>query len=179
MRGELPPRRRPWFYDNGAFRDWQAGRDYNGVRWIRDQWRIRDRGLAPDFIVVPDLVAQGVESLAWSALHRRDVAEGSPAYLAVQDGMTPDDVRAALERSALDDLPYAGLFVGGTSAWKLATSATWRDLATALRLSLHVGRCGTPTKVRWARDLGADSIDSCLPLRHEEHLSRFLAACAA
>jgi hypothetical protein len=40
----------------------------------------------------------------------------------------------------------------------------------------HIGRVGTADRVRWARDVSADSIDSSLPLRHREHLTRFLAA---
>jgi hypothetical protein len=83
QRGELPPRRSRWFHDNHAFADWKAGAAFNVVRWERDQWRIRDRRLHPDFVVVPDVVADGERSLAWSAMWRPFVASGVPAYLVV------------------------------------------------------------------------------------------------
>lgn len=72
QRGEVPPRRpNRWFHDCKAFGDWRNGRSFNVVRWERDQWRIRDRKLRPDFVVVPDIVAGGEASLAWSAMWRR------------------------------------------------------------------------------------------------------------
>jgi hypothetical protein len=39
----------------------------------------------------------------------------------------------------------------------------------------HIGRVGTYNRTRWARRIGADSIDSALPLWSEENLQRFLA----
>jgi len=65
---------------------------------------------------------------------------------------------------------------GGSLAWKLETSARWVQLAHARGMRWHIGRVGTADRVRWARDVSADSIDSSLPLRHREHLTRFLAA---
>lgn len=176
IRGELASRKRdPWFYDNGAFRDWKAGVPFDGVRWTRDMWRIRDRKLRPDFIVVPDKVAAGAESLVWSELHRRDVPDGERAYLAVQDGMTIGTVGAHLRELAADGFPYAGLFVGGSLDWKIETAPAWADYAHAAGLRCHVGRVGTPERVRWAKPF-ADSIDSCLPLRCDAHLEAFINA---
>lgn len=176
QRGEIDSRKRdPWFHDNGAYRDWENGRPFNGVRWQRDQWRIRDRKLSPDFIVVPDLVAAGDASLAWSAAERPHVAEGERAYLAVQDGMTAPSVDRHLGELADRGLPYAGLFVGGSLPWKLETAPAWADFAHARGMRLHVGRVGVPDRVRWASAF-ADSIDSCLPLFCDAKLSTFLAA---
>jgi hypothetical protein len=67
VRGE-PARRQPWFYDNnGAYSDYQHGRDFNVTQYVRDlrriaRWPIR----RPDFIVLPDIVAGGAASLAES-----------------------------------------------------------------------------------------------------------------
>jgi hypothetical protein len=176
VRGELLSRKRdPWFYDNGAFRDWQAGKEFNSIRFVRDMRRIRySNGVngAPDFVVLPDIVAAGERSLAFSSLWWHDV-EGLPAYLAVQDGMTSDSVRAWL-----DDNTCAGLFVGGSLEWKLETAASWVALAHELGMRCHVGRVGIPERIRWAAEIGADSIDSCLPLMFQKHLDRFLATMA-
>jgi hypothetical protein len=169
VRGELPARREPFFHDNGAFRDWRAGRPFGCNRWARDMRSLDYTGIVPDFVVVPDIVAGGVESLAFSEFWRDVVPERFPAYLAVQDGMTAADVEPHLAR-------YDGIFVGGSLGWKLATSAEWVRLAHARGLRCHVGRVGVPARVRWARALGVDSIDSSYPLRNAEVLAAFLAA---
>jgi len=169
VRGELPARRHPFAHDNGAFRDWRAGRPFDIGRWLRDMRWMSYRGIRPDFVVVPDIVAGGLASLEWSAMWRDEVPAEFPAYLAVQDGMSVSTV--ALHLSA-----YDGIFVGGTLGWKLATAATWIQLAHGRGIRCHVGRVGTAARVRWARSIGADSIDSCLPLRHREHLAAFVDA---
>ena len=168
MRGELPAAReiRPRLR---AFRDWRADRPFDVTRWDRDMRWMLYRGIRPDFVVVPDIVAGGLASVAWSAFWRDTVPEEFPAYLAVQDGMTAADVVPHLP-------PYAGIFVGGSLPWKLATSAAWVQLARGHGLHCYIGRVGTAARVRWARSIGASSIDSCLPLRAGEHLAAFLAA---
>ena len=173
QRGELPPRRSRWFHDCRVFADWRAGRAFDGVRWMRDQWRIRDRGLRPDFVVVPDVVAGGEDSLEFSARERPFVAPDAPAYLVVQDGMTTERVGQWLIEQPD---PYHGIFVGGTLEWKLATSAAWVTFAHECGMKCHIGRCGPPDRVRWAHAIGADSIDSCLPLRDRGKLRAFVDA---
>src|SRR5262245_38166756 len=73
-RGELPPRRTPWFHDCGAFADWMNGRAFDYVRWTRDLRYMRQRIEAgklapPDFVVLPDRVAAGLDSLTFSLDH--------------------------------------------------------------------------------------------------------------
>lgn len=176
-RGEMPPRRTPWFYDNGAFKDWRNGQEFNTVRFMRDMSKITtdiEKGwnTAPDFIVVPDLVAAGVESLdesnGWLEwLKDRNV----PLYLAVQDGMTTEDVAPLIEFQN-----YGGIFVGGTVKWKRETAAVWCELAAWMSVPAHIGRCGTDKKVLWAHSIGASSIDSSFPLWCSDHMNKFIAA---
>jgi hypothetical protein len=173
QRGELPPKRSRWFHDCRVFADWRSGRAFDGVRWERDQWRIRDRGMRPDFVVVPDIVAGGEASLAWSATWRPFVAPDVQAYLVVQDGMTTARVGAWLTEQPD---PYHGMFVGGRLEWKLETGAAWVAFAHERGMKCHIGRCGPPDRVRWARAIGADSIDSSLPLRDRGKLRAFLGA---
>jgi len=168
QRGEFPPRRMShgWFFDNGAFADWQKGRVFNERVWGADLERIASEGPTPDFVVLPDRVADA-ESLAFSISwvpRARDVA---PMALVVQDGMDDADVARAVERHGI-----AVLFVGGSLAWKLQTGAAWVRLAHRLGVRCHIGRVGTAPRVRWARECGADSVDSCTPLWS---MSNFLA----
>lgn len=165
-RGEFPPRRTPWFMDNGAFGDWLAGRGFNVKAYERDLAKLIASNLRPDFLVVPDIVAGGHDSLRFSLSWVERLSSLAPLYFVVQDGMG--------EEIALDMKPFAGLFVGGSLPWKLKTGAQWVQLAHELGLRCHIGRVGTERRVRWARRIGADSIDSALPLFSEGNFRRFL-----
>jgi len=171
-RGELPPRRLPFAYDNGAFKDWTADRPFNLVRYERDLRWMAYNDCLPDFICAPDVVGQGRESLDWSLFCTGPEGEFVPdalrdrVYLVVQNGMS--------ERLLAPHLDvFAGIFVGGTLEWKLETGEEWVKLAHRRGLRCHVGRVGTEERVRWARYIGVDSIDSALPLWSEENLARF------
>lgn len=169
--GELPARRSPFFHDNGAFRDFEAGRPFSVNRWMRDMRWLSYRSIVPDFVVVPDLVGGGAASLAMSTMWRDLAAGTGPAYLAVQNGMDESEIAEVIVRDN-----YAGIFVGGDLPWKLATAPAWIRLAHDLGLRCHVGRVGPPDRVEWARSIGAESIDSSLPVMHEKHLRSFLVA---
>lgn len=169
VREEFPPRRSPWVFDNGAFKDWHSGREFRAEVYQRSIDRLAlDGTRRPDFIVAPDIVAAGLASLRFSEswVKRLEWLE-LPIYLVVQDGMTAPDVVAAMA-------PYAGLFVGGSLEWKLRTAPEWVSLAHAHDRKCHVGRMGTCPRVRAARRWGVDSIDSALPLWSRKNLERFV-----
>jgi hypothetical protein len=175
VRGELPPRRNPWAYDNGAYKDWKSDRPFDINRYTRDLRRIRNEGFPnPDFVVLPDIPGEGrksfEQSVSWlewtrSTLHPTKV----PLYLAVQDGMEEMTQEIA-------DLDVDGLFVGGTLDWKLVWGAAWVAIAHRQDRKCHIGRVGTAQRVKWALEIGVDSIDSCQPLRNEVEFERFCRA---
>jgi hypothetical protein len=168
----LPPRRFPWFLDNGAFPAWKAGRPFDGERFQKALEKLDRIPRGPDFIVVPDKVAGGLDSLWFSLTWAPHVARtGAPLYLAVQDGMTEEDLVPHLK-------PFAGLFVGGTTEWKLRTGGAWAAFAHAHGRRCHIGRVGSMKRIRWALSTGADSIDSSLPLWSAEKLRRMVRALA-
>lgn len=172
QRHETPARRRPWVLDNGAFGDWQSGRPWRAEVFASAcAWAAAQTGSdRPGWVVCPDRVATGLESLAFSLAWLDSSASSFPGlrwYLAVQDGMTAADVRPFASQ-------FAGLFVGGTLPWKIETAARWVEFAHDLGKQCHIGRVGTYHRVRWARRIGADSIDSSLPLFSEDNLQRFL-----
>lgn len=170
VRKELPPRRTPWAFDNGAFGDWRAGRPFDEAAFRAALLRLPLAPVRPDFIVLPDIVAGGLESLAFSASWIAELeAFGAPLYLAVQDGMVPADLAGILPR-------IGGIFVGGSLPWKLKEAARWVSFAHSHGLPCHIGRVGTARRVIWARRIGADSIDSSLPLFSRENLAAFVRA---
>jgi hypothetical protein len=165
---EFPPRRTPWFLDNGAFKLWKNKLPFDGDSFLSAVERAASHAYRPDFIVVPDLVAESRSlecSLGWIP---RLQGAGSLA-LVVQDGMTEEEVAKALPSSV------RVLFVGGTAQWKLNTTARWTALAHRMGLRCHVGRVGSKRRAQWAREVGVDSIDSCTPLFSADNLRRWLS----
>jgi hypothetical protein len=132
---------------------------------------IDTQGPRPDFIVLPDKVAAGAESLELSLQWSRRLRGVAPLSLVVQDGMEPPEVM-----NALVDTAATVLFVGGSLEWKLDTAPQWVRLAHSYGRRCHVGRCGTMVRVRWAREIHADSVDSTTPLWSDAHLERFVRA---
>ena len=90
-------------------------------------------------------------------------------YLAVQDGMTATQVS-----NTLDTHSFSGLFVGGTTGWKRMTGSFWVDFAHKRGVQCHVARTGTTRTVSWVRAIGADSLDSSLPIWSHVNLARFI-----
>jgi hypothetical protein len=155
---------------NGAFGDWKAGREFAADAYTADVATLRAHRLVrPDFVVAPDIVAGGAASLERSREWLSRLVDMGPVYLVVQDGMEPACVPTLAEG-------FAGLFVGGSLEWKLATGSEWVKAAHAVGLPCHIGRVGTPERIRWAQRIKADSIDSSLPLWSAENLRRFRSA---
>lgn len=167
---EYPPRRRPWLLDNGAWRDFQSGRRPDGAKLASVLRTATASGDCPVGVIVPDLVAGGLASLAFSMEWLDTYGFEFPGqrwYLAVQDGMVERDVEPLLTR-------VQGVFVGGSTGWKLATGGAWARWARALNRPCHIGRCGSLKRLRWAREVGATSCDSSQPLFARRQLDRFL-----
>jgi hypothetical protein len=170
IRGKLRGRRLArWAYDNGAFVDWKANREFDGAQFLLDVATFNEEP-RPDFLVLPDRVGGGLSSLALSCSWLERLSRvGIPRYLAVQDGQTPKDLPWGL---------FDGVFIGGTLEWKVRTAAEWVRAAHDHRIPCHYGRCGTARRIAHAKSIGADSLDSSLPLWSTGNLNKFLTALA-
>jgi len=109
----------PYAIDNGAWTCYQQGIPFDFVAFDQVVSRLGD---GSDFIVVPDRVADARTTLRWAAewLPILD-GIGRRRLVAVQDGMVEDDVRPWLG----DDV---GIFVGGTTDWKVSNLGRWGRL---------------------------------------------------
>lgn len=108
-------------------------------------------GWEPLFVTVPDVPYDGAASRLFSAKHRRHLRDEFPPMrlaVAVQDGMTPDDLDG-----------YDAVFVAGSTEWKWATAAGWCAEAHARGMWAHVARVNTRRRIRQCVDMGADSAD--------------------
>lgn len=144
-----------WGFDNGAFVNYSQGLPFDEERFKKRLQASYHKG-PPFLAVVPDEVGGSLSSLEFSERWRDKLYDDWPWYLAVQDGMEVRDVEPLLGR-------YAGLFLGGTDAFK-KTALKWCKLAHAYGKLFHYGRAGTPSKISHAQKIGADSLDSAFPL---------------
>lgn len=113
----------------------------------------REGGYA-DFVVVPDIVAGGLDSLRLSLEWLPRLRALPRLLLPMQDGMEPSDVGPVLEK-----WPNVGLFLGGSTEWKLARMYGWGMVAHAYRRYYHIGRVNSARRIRLSAEAGADSFD--------------------
>ena len=152
----------PYALDNGAWSAYCTGRN-----WDRRAFRkaVDTLGNGADFIVLPDIVAGGLDSLFLS-LEWLDRFAGWPGLLllAVQDGMMPAQVMPFLSKRV-------GIFVGGSTEWKLASLPQWAELAHKLGVYIHVGRVNTARRIRYCSGFGVHSIDGTSASRYADTLA--------
>lgn len=135
--------------DNGA---WSAF--CKGIPWDESRFLLALEmfGHRAQFVVTPDKVAGGLDSLRLSELWLPRLAQYKLQLIPVQDGMTPADVRPLLSASV-------GIFVGGTTEWKLATMRQWGELARETGCYIHVGRVNSAKRIHLCQDAGVHSFD--------------------
>lgn len=132
--------------DNGAWTAFQQKEPFNEKLFGRV---VDSLGADADFVVVPDVVTNA-EATRKSADLWIPKLTGLRLYLAVQDGMNPDD---------LDRFDVAGVFVGGSTEWKLATIPMWRKACFARGMLLHVARVNSPKRIQICTRNMVTSID--------------------
>lgn len=140
--------------DNGAWTAFQTGQPFDVTAFDR---AVALLGARADWIVVPDIVMGGLDSLTFSRrwlknLRRRKALRDQTFLIAVQNGMEPKHLRRLLG-------PKVGIFVGGDTDWKLATMKQWGALAHSRGAICHVGRVNTAKRIHACEAAGVDSFD--------------------
>ena len=120
----------PWFpyaLDNGAFACWEQGTNtFDKVKWdqVEPAWNrllfwAQCAPLKARWAIVPDVPGNRDATLSrWSVYAPIVMEAGIPLAIAVQDGMTPEDVRG------LNPAPMV-IAVGGTTQWKWDSVGQW------------------------------------------------------
>lgn len=85
--------------------------------------------------------------------------------IAVQDGMTASDLAPLIG-------PNIGLFLGGSTEWKLATMSDWGAFCAARRVHYHVARVNSARRFAMAHAAGATSIDGSNLSRYSINANR-------
>lgn len=136
----------PYALDNDAFTAWR-----NKTQWDKQAWeamlqRAKLTGIAPLWVLVPDVVADRQATLeSWERYAPIASKYGWPLAFAVQDGMT------------LSDVPHDAqvVFVGGTTEWKWRTLPMWAESGRRV----HVGRVNELHRLWTCERLGVESVD--------------------
>ncbi len=139
--------------DNGAWADHQAGRAFDEDAYERFLDWLQSLSVVPDWLVLPDIVAGGLDSLALSLRYINRCRSIAPLVLiAVQDGMTTDDLVPLVGAEV-------GIFLGGSTMWKLQKMAEWGEFCAARGVHYHVARVNSLRRTYQAISAGANSID--------------------
>jgi hypothetical protein len=136
--------------DNGAWTAHQQGTAWDEAVFVQ---LVSSLGAGADFVIAPDVVAGGLESLRLSlSWVERLRAVCRLVLIPVQDGMELADVAPHLGGGV-------GVFVGGSTEFKLRTMAAWARLARERGAYCHVGRVNTARRIRMCALSGVDSFD--------------------
>ena len=137
--------------DNGAWKAYQQQTAFDDEAFSSLVERF---GCGADFVVIPDIVAGGKESLDYSISWLPKLRAVKHLLLPIQDGMRAHDVGMVLRQNV-----KVGLFLGGSTEFKLREMYAWGMVAHAWRRHYHVGRVNSQRRIRLAAEAGADSFD--------------------
>ncbi len=133
----------PWALDNGAWPAHAQGIEWDSLAFMAALGRY---GRGADFVVVPDRVGDREATLAKAAiwlprLLARDDLTATKLLIAVQDGMTVEDIEPLLIE------PRIGIFIGGSTEWKEAAIIPWGRWAHDRGRYCHAGRVNTTRRI--------------------------------
>jgi hypothetical protein len=150
----------PWFpyaLDNGAFACWEPKTNtFDETKWTQTEsaWKrllfwAQTNQQKPLWSIVPDRPGNWEETCQkWPLFAGIVEQSGIPLAVAVQDGATPEGVRA------LSPQPEV-IAVGGSTEWKWETVAMWaREFPR-----VHLLRCNSPERLNQLAQLGVESTD--------------------
>lgn len=140
----------PFALDNDRFAAVFRGKPWTAVDYVAFLNKVKVAGVKPRWAVVPDVPKDAKATLEWWDKWAPEVRRRlrCPLAMAVQDGMTPNDVWCCRP-------PPEVIFVGGTTEWKWQSLSTW----TKYFPRVHVGRVNSYARLWAVHESGAESSD--------------------
>ncbi len=139
--------------NNGVWASTQQNLPFQEEQYERFLEKMASEGWKPDFLILPDIIADGRRSLELSIRWMNRCASASDLVLIpVQDGIEPEDLEHLVNERV-------GIFLGGSTEWKIKEMGKWGAFCRRKRCWYHVGRVNTGERFRAALDAGADSTD--------------------
>jgi hypothetical protein len=148
--------------DNGAWADFMAEREFDDGEYDRFLDWLTAQPIIAEWLVLPDIVAGGLRSLELSVRWSNRCLSACPlVLLAVQDGMNEQDLAPLVG-------PKVGVFLGGSTPWKISNMARWGEFCRLRGLHYHAARVNTGKRMAAAIAAGADSADGSSASRYAE-----------
>ncbi len=148
--------------DNGAWTAFTQGESFDVAAFEK---ALDLMGAEADWVASPDIVGGGMRSLELSESWLPRLIDARLVLIPVQDGLTADDVRPLLGNRV-------GIFLGGSTEWKLATMREWGELAREVGCYYHVARVNTRRRIEMCSEAGATSFDGSSASRFAASLPR-------
>lgn len=146
---------RGYALDNGAFSYYKRGLDFDGGAFLAMCDKYADRS---DWIVIPDKVGDWQETvkmcMRWTNIL---ISYERPLMLVAQDGCEVNNYEVI--RSAMSSSIYGGIFVGGSTDWKLQHMQALATICTEKSKICHVGRVNSRRRILQCHEAGAHSFD--------------------
>lgn len=156
-----------YMIDNGAWGCFQANKPFDGDAFLRLLDLCAEQS---DMIVVPDIVCGGLQSLDLSlSWIDRLTQYKRPMVVPVQDGMTSEHLESVIGGNV-------GIFIGGSTDWKLQTAPVWARMAMDKNVLCHMGRVNTVKRIHLAISAGCTSIDGTSCSVYSKNCGRLSAA---
>lgn len=137
--------------DNGAWGAFQKQESFDESRFMA---LVERAGAGADFVILPDIVAGGNASLNFSIKWYPKLRHLRMLMLPVQDGMDVERAGAFIRHNH-----NVGIFLGGSTEYKLAEMYAWGLVAAALGRWYHVGRVNSARRIKLCAEAGAHSFD--------------------
>ena len=134
--------------DNGAWVYHKRGVGYDPEPFLKDVHRY---GAEADFVVIPDVVEDKAKTLEMSEYWIQKLS-GHRLLFVAQDGVSLSDLETFTKRGI-------GIFIGGSTDWKLSSIKGIADLCRGYDVLCHVGRVNTLKRLRKCVFDGAHSFD--------------------
>lgn len=148
--------------DNGAWTAFTQGEPFDVAAFEK---ALDLMGAEADWVASPDIVGGGMRSLELSESWLPRLIDARLVLIPVQDGLTASDVRPLLGNRV-------GIFLGGSTEWKLATMREWGELAREVGCYYHVARVNTRRRIEMCSEAGATSFDGSSVSRFAASLPR-------
>lgn len=158
----------PYGIDNGVFGAWRKGVAWDEKKFLKNV----DRSYIyhpPIITVLPDIVGGGDNSIIKSIEWLGKIPHDRNLYIPVQDGCSDYMVIQAIKENSV-----AGLFLGGTTAFK-SKAQKYADIAHTYGKKFHFARISRRSFYDYAATIKADSADSSQMLWSKEHLAKFIS----
>jgi len=140
-----------YIVDNGAFTS-----SFDPKEWVELLDKAESHPWPPDFVVLPDVYGDAEGTLERHREHVDAVLlRGLRPAAVMQPGMDE-----AVQVRLADSIGADVIFVGGPNRWKRTMGEQIVDAAHDRGLAVHIGNPGVPDGLRWACQIGADSLDT-------------------